>query len=319
MKTLSEQINEVLTSKQSKSAKRNDLIKKLGLTQLDVRVLFKTYADIIEQTSTTHTRAPRITGERAATINALAMKYTFGVEIECYNAPRVNLINALAQNHLRVNNIDEYRNAHRGSYRGAYRLVPDGSIRGEYPVECVTPVLKGNRGFNSLKACCESLAAVGARVNTSTGLHVHIGGGISETQYVNTFVNYLYLENVIDTFMSQSRRNNCYCAPLRGHSSAILQARTIQDMYDAFNGDRYYKVNVDSWSRHNTIEFRQHQGSVSYEKITMWAKFCLKLVAWSADNRLTNFVSSIDDIQFLSAAEKRYFKQRAITLAGAAE
>ncbi len=319
MKTLSEEINEVLTSKQSKNAKRNDLIKKLGLTKLDVSILFKTYADIIEQTSTTHTRAPRIEGERAATINALAMKYTFGVEIECFNAPRENLIDALTQNHLRVNNIYMYHNAHSGSYRSAYRLVPDGSIRGENPVECVTPVLKGNRGFNSLKACCDSLAAVGACVNKSTGLHVHVGGGISETQYVNTFVNYLYLENVIDTFMAESRRNNGYCAPLRGHSSAILQARTIQDMYNAFNGDRYYKVNVDSWSRHKTIEFRQHQGSVSYEKITMWAKFCLKLVAWSADNRLTNYVCSIDEIPFLSAAEKRYFKQRAITLAGAAE
>lgn len=119
--------------------------------------------------------------------------------------------------------------------------------------------------------------------------------------------------------MSQSRRNNGYCAPLRGHSSAILQARTIQDMYDAFNGDRYYKVNVDSWSRHNTIEFRQHQGSVSYEKITMWAKFCLKLVAWSADNRLTEDVRSIKDIPFLTKAEKDWFTNRANTLAGAAE
>ena len=115
MKTLNEQINEVLTSKQTKSAKRNDLIKKLGLTQLDVRVLFKTYADVIEQTSTTHTRAPRITGERAATINAIAMKYTFGVEIECYNAPRESLMQALAANNLRAQNLINYCDAHKDS------------------------------------------------------------------------------------------------------------------------------------------------------------------------------------------------------------
>lgn len=319
MKTLNEQINEVLTSKQTKSAKRNDLIKKLGLTQLDVRVLFKTYADVIEQTSTTHTRAPRITGERAATINAIAMKYTFGVEIECYNAPRESLMQALAANNLRAQNLINYCDAHTGSYRRAYRLVHDGSIEGCNAVECVTPILKGNRGFNSLQACCKALNTVGARVNTSTGLHIHVGGEITEAQYCNTFANYYYLESVIDTFMAQSRRNNMYCAPLRSRSSAILQARTFDDMYQAFGGDRYFKVNVASWSRHHTIEFRQHQGSVSYEKIAMWAKFCLKLVAWSAENRLTNFVSSIDDIPFLSAAEKRYFKQRAITLAGAAE
>ncbi len=320
MKTLSEQINEVLTSKQSKSAKRNDLIKKLGLTQLDVRVLFKTYADVIEQTSTTHTRAPRITGERAATINALAMKYTFGVEIECYNAPRQTLMQALAANNLRAQNRENYCDAHTGSYRRAYRLVHDGSIEGCNAVECVTPILKGNRGFNSLQACCKALNTVGARVNTSTGLHIHVGGEITEKQYCNTFANYYYLESVIDSFMAASRRDTFYSHSLHGHVNAynLLSARTFGEVYNVFQS-RYYKLNACSWARHQTIEFRQHSGTTNFEKIQMWAKFCLKLVAWSADHRLTADVRTINDIPFLTKAEKDWFTNRANTLSGAAE
>jgi hypothetical protein len=87
--------------------------------------------------------------------------------------------------------------------------VSDGSIRGDNPIECVSPILNGARGgFDTLKACCASLREVGAMVNRSTGLHVHVGGRITEKQYANTFANYYYLESVIDSFMSPSRREN---------------------------------------------------------------------------------------------------------------
>lgn len=327
MKTLSEQINEVLTSKKTKSAKRYDL-SKLGLTNLDIQVLFKTHSDVIEQTSVEGTRTPRTTGERRATINALAMKYTFGVEIECFNAPRQTLMQALANNHLRAQNRTEYRDAHTGSYARAYRLVHDGSIEGANGVECVTPILKGTRGFNSLQSCCNALNSIGARVNASTGLHVHVGGGISEKQYINTFINYYRLEQVIDTFMAASRRDAYYAAAIHHtnqnyhnqvDTNLLCRAQSVTDVYNAFHGNRYYKINVCSWQRHSTIEFRQHSGTTNFEKIRMWSLFCLKLVAWSADNRLRSDVRTIDDIPFLNNREKEWFKQRAIALAGANE
>lgn len=126
--------------------------------------------------------------------------------------------------------------------------------------------------------------------------------------------------------MAQSRRDNRYAAALhytvqRGNVrvSQLLSAQNIGDVYSAFNGDRYYKINVCSWQRHNTIEFRQHGGTTNYEKIQKWATFCLKLVAWSAENRLTAEIRSINEIPFLTAAEKRYFTNRANQIAGANE
>jgi len=317
MKTLDEQIKDILAAKATKSAKRNELVK-LGLTNLDIRVLFKVNSEIVDATTT----EPR---RRAAcdTLARIISKYTFGVEIECYNAPRESLLNAARANGLAM----QSENYNHDDNRHYYKLVSDSSIHGNDPVECVSPILKGGAsGFNSLKSCCTALKQIGARVNFSTGLHVHVGGGISENQYINTFINYFYLENVIDTFMPQSRHDNTYAAGIhhsnqRGNVliSDLLSAQTIDDVYRAFRCDRYFKINVCSWGRHQTIEFRQHNGTTNYKKIRMWATFCLKLVAWSKDNRLTADVCSIDDIAFLTDTEKRYFKNRAIALAGANE
>ena len=90
---------------------------------------------------------------------------------------------------------------------------------------------------------------------------------------------------------------------------------TKSDIFDAMNGNRYFKVNACSYARHQTIEFRQHQGSTDFEKISNWVNFCAKLVAWSKKNVLNSEVNSIDDIPFLTAKEKSFFKSRAEVLA----
>lgn len=195
--------------------------------------------------------------------------------------------------------------------------MTDGSIRNAQGysdsgcIECVTPVLKGRNGLASLKKACATLNAAGAKVNRTTGLHVHIGAkDLTGEQYVSVFVNYQMLETLIDSFMAGSRRanNNTYCMTLRG--KRLANCHTQEDVLNAFGNDRYYKVNACSWSRHRTIEFRQHQGSTDYEKISNWISFCAKLVVWSRDNRLTSPIASIDEIPFLTNDEKAYFKRR---------
>lgn len=38
-------------------------------------------------------------------------------------------------------------------------------------------------------------------------------------------------------------------------------------------GSRYFKVNLMSFQRHGTIEFRQHSGTVNATKIANWVRF----------------------------------------------
>lgn len=302
MKSLNEQIDEVMASAKSQRAKRDDLAK-IGLCKQDIDMLFF---------------ASRLGAKYGKRASQFIAGYTFGVEIECYNAPRQLLLSAANRQGLAMRS-ESYNHTDNRHY---YKLVQNGSIRGTDPVECVSPILQGdNSGFDSLKACCAALNEIGAMVNKSTGLHIHVGGNITEQQYCNTFVNYYYLESVIDTFMAPSRKDAYYASSMHNsfhgryfNSFTLLDAKTFEQIGQAFHNDRYFKINCESWARHKTIEFRQHGGTTNYEKIRMWALFCLKLVAWSADNRLPSDVATIDNIPFLDETEKTYFKQRSSEL-----
>lgn len=296
---------DIMKERISQTAKREKLLR-IGLTNSDIHSLF--FAERLAKKMAKKERdaARQIVAD---TLEQIFARYTFGVEIECYNARPAQLVTTATAHGLNMQH-ESYNHNDNDRY---YKLVSDGSIRGVNPIECVSPILNGNNGgFDSLKACCDSLNEIGAKVNRSTGLHVHVGGSINESQYCNVFVNYYYLETIIDTFMSESRRQgNCFCKPLSGINEASLNsASSARQIESVFNCDRYFKVNATAWCRHHTIEFRQHQGTTDYEKISNWARFCIKLVHWSDTHRLTARVNSIDEIEFLTDAEKTYFKNR---------
>lgn len=262
----------------------------LGLKKDDLRIMFGGRYDLNGKVYVYHKR------EKKAS-------YTFGVEIECFMPREVFVENA--RNHGISAQYMGYTHAHT-TY---YKLVTDASLSGERnPIECVSPVLKGTNGFKSLKGACDAMRETGAKVNHTCGLHVHIGAeNISSEHYANIFKNYQMMEVAIDSFMARSRRENngFYCLSLRSESLGETRESIQANLHS-----RYYKVNPRSYERHKTIEFRQHQGTTNYTKISNWVKFLVKLVDWSKDNRLSRPIDAIDDIPFITAAEKRYFKAR---------
>lgn len=284
MKSLNEEIQDIKTGKGSKTSKKEALIK-LGLRKHEIDIIL---SDLPKQVT-----------ER--------FKFTFGVEIECLVASSV--MRECATRNAMPFQYEGYNHTDNNHY---YKFVSDSSIRGENPIECVSPVLTGKVGMKSLENCCKALNEANAQVNVSTGLHVHIGAqNLSDEAYVNVFKNYQKLESVIDTFMARSRRenNSQWCRSLQGKDFSFCTSKN--NVYDVMSGNRYYKVNACSYSRHRTIEFRQHQGSTDFEKISNWVNFCAKLVAWSKKNVLQAEVTSIDEIPFLTTKEKSFFKQRA--------
>lgn len=75
--------------------------------------------------------------------------------------------------------------------------------------------------------------------------------------------------------MPPSRRGtaNFYCNTLAGISfGRLMRATTINEMANIM-GSRYFKVNLMSFQRHGTIEFRQHSGTVNATKIANWVRF----------------------------------------------
>lgn len=287
MRTLSEEIQDIKNGKGSKTMKKEALIK-LGLRKHEIDIVL---ADLPKQVRE-------------------SFKFTFGVEIECLVS--ANVMRECAERNNMPFQYEAYNHTDNNRY---YKFVSDSSIRGENPIECVSPVLTGRDGMKSLENCCKALNEANAQVNVSTGLHVHIGAqNLSDEAYVNVFKNYQKLEKVIDTFMARSRRenNSQWCMTIQGldYSNCI----TKYSVRNVMRNNRYYKINACSYDRHKTIEFRQHQGSTDFEKISNWVNFCAKLVAWSRKNVLANEVTSIDEIPFLLAKEKSFFKNRAEAL-----
>lgn len=286
MKSIKEQVEAVIKGTGSKQKKSISLIK-LGLTKYEVNLLLGVM--------------PKVSKTSKFNANTL----TFGVEIECYNVIRDYLIREVEQRSIAI----QSQGYNHTDSKDFYKIVSDCSIQGANANEIVSPILKGNQGENSLKAVCDSLNAIDAKVNKSTGLHVHFDAStISDAHFVNIFKNYSKLENVIDTFLPQSRRanNNQFCRSFvdRSFSSCETKEEVIR-----YLGSRYFKVNAESYLRHKTIEFRQHSGTTDYEKILNWINFLRKLIQYSFDSDIQE-CSSIEEIPFLKDSEKQYFINR---------
>lgn len=286
MKSLNEQVSEILNTKSSKSVKQVSLVK-LGLMPYEISLLL----DSIKSTP------------RAAKFNA--SRLTFGVEIESYNFTRDQLISVVSARHISIQS-ESYNHSDTKSY---YKIVSDCSIHGVSPNEVVSPILKGKKGLDSLKNVCDSLNAVGAKVNKSTGLHIHFDASkVSDAHFCNIIRNYQKCEKAIDSFMPISRRdnNNCFCKTLQNFN--LSNVDTKERMINVL-GTRYTKVNAEAYLRHNTIEFRQHSGTTEYAKIANWINFLRCLIQYSFDHDC-DICNTIEEIPFLSVKDKDYFINR---------
>ena len=180
-KSLIETIDEIKKSKMPRNEKIVAL-KACGLREKEISDMLKVYVP----SGSTSTR----------------FVYTFGVEIECVHAERNALIEAGRQNGVDIHS-EGYNHTDNKSY---FKIVSDASVGGDVdPNEVVSPVLNGNtNGMATLKKAIKSLDAVGARVNSTCGLHVHIGAAkLTGEQYVNVFKNYQKLERLIVSWLLQ--------------------------------------------------------------------------------------------------------------------
>lgn len=302
MKTLNQNISDIMNSTKSLNSKVKDL-KALGLTDWDITNIKVQYHDVITQTTRTR-------------VSPFA--YTFGVEIECL-CNRSSVERGLTETGVSYNWLGYYTHTNGNA---TFDFKTDSSLRadrnttyGNNPIEMVSPVLSSEGGLSRLEKACGVLNATGAQVNKSCGLHVHIScADFTPDQFCNCFENYQKLEGLIDTFMAPSRRGNqsTYAASILGYD--FSRCTTPEDVQRVM-GSRYHKLNPMSWTSHHTVEFRQHHGTTNFTKISHWVKFCAALVGWSKTHVLDHVVTDINDVPFLTAAEKRYFKARIEELA----
>ncbi|KAJ4201600.1 hypothetical protein NW767_006687 [Fusarium falciforme] len=183
----------------------------------------------------------------------------------------------------------------------------DSKFRRRFGFELISPVFRGienNAWMNQLRAGISSInRVVRWKANRSTGLHVHVGRDVGSLKYSLLEVKkiamlYCRFEGAIDEFHPghrsfgndyiMSNRNN---ALLDGLSISqvyerIFRANSILEVcqvvnycddeytYDGYNDSRFFK-------KHDTIEFRQHEGTTDPEQMIKWARFIIKFVGFA--------------------------------------
>lgn len=315
---------EILSSNQTKTWKMQRLFE-LGLSRNQVAFLVGTnygfahnvYTAMQRSGVTTSRTVPgREHAEELFQLRNFRFNHKFGVEIEACGITRSELTMELTNAGIQTT-FEGYTHETRGNWK----VVTDGSLSGTNTFELVSPILEGTEGLTKLKTAALITKGMDGKVNRTCGLHIHFDARqFDKMTWIRIFKNYAKIESKIDGFMASSRRENQnrYCQSIKGSriETALNEAKTKTDLNSAlrrisegFGGDRYYKVNIQSFWRHGSIEFRQHQGTLEFTKMQNWILFLARLIEFSKNAELRN--DSWEEMgRFLSEEQINYFKTR---------
>lgn len=239
---------------------------------------------------------------------------TFGIELEVYDLDVNRLISELTAFGISI-----VRESYNHDTRNYWKIITDSSIRGVNGYEIVSPVLKGAEGLEQVKKVCIALNRIGAKVNASCGFHAHFSvNDLSLNGFKNLVNSYMNTEKQVDDFMPKSRRrnNNHYCKSIivsRSISKTqalVNNSESVQKIAsDVFNGCRYFKLNVQSYLRYGTVEFRQHSGTIQYSKIKNWLLICARMVEYAKQVGVFN---NLNDV--LNESLQDYVSDRTVDL-----
>lgn len=209
----------------------------------------------------------------------------------------------------------------------------DGSLTSEigYPIELQTPILSGRTGEVLIAETCTKLIENNFIVDKTCGMHIHLDGSTILPKHVrdenkrpdaviNLYLFHRIFEQVIESFLPSTRRNNNYCAKFsdgidwRGnvitHSSINDSFHELGDipdyvefvkwwyktdnvdyasyhMHERYTASRYFGANFHSLLKDNHFEIRYHSGTKNYEKILYWVDLHGSIVQKCADGSIT--------------------------------
>ena len=211
---------------------------------------------------------------------------TYGIEIEAKLARGVSH-NDLARA-ISAKGVVAASETYNHRTQSHWKVTTDASLGYQTGVEVVSPILQGPQGMIDLQLVLEAMNETGCTVDRQCGIHVHWGIADLDLQSVkNVCALYAKYETQIDAMMPNSRRgnNNQYCRSInQGRTAgdtmkAISKASSMVEIKQVVNGGtRYRKLNLESFWRYSTIEFRQHSGSLDFDKISAWVNLTAGIV-----------------------------------------
>lgn len=198
---------------------------------------------------------------------------TFGIEIECVGLTQLSAARALrdAGVHCEVPGYTHRTMA-------SWKVVPDGSLRGRNGAcEVVSPVLIGTDGLAEVRTVMKILRDAGARVNESCGMHVHVGvDNLSRAEQAAVIEMYHAFQWAFTAWVKERRINGSWARLRNAAMTTTLVSSWMRAQdNDAVRSvsrynDRYFALNVASYERHGTFEFRAHHGSLNGTNAAAW-------------------------------------------------
>lgn len=148
----------------------------------------------------------------------------------------------------------------------------------------------------------ETIRSLGAYVNKSCGMHVHLDQREAKNPAL-TFQHLVRSLGLLYTVVPASRRRNTYCKRNR-HADWDLGRR----------GDRYKAINASAFSRHGTIEVRLFGGTLEETKIINWIEVLYAIVEGetvmrcpkSFDTALKYWKLSDENLAWLKDRQSKY-------------
>ncbi len=205
---------------------------------------------------------------------------TFGIEIECIGLNTTQAARALQTNGYACADEGYTHNVMR-----TWKVVTDGSLNSRTgSCEVVSPPLRGNDGLNEIRSVMKVLRDAGASVNVSCGMHIHIGvDSLSQTQQANLIKAHQRFQPAWDALLTERRVENQRWAKRRNVTNADRLAEqwaTSSDVRSiSRNTDRYHALNVNSFYKYGTFEFRLHHGSLNGKNATAWIALHLAFIS----------------------------------------
>jgi len=137
-------------------------------------------------------------------------------------------------------------------------------------------ILVEHNDMSNLEKFCKLLSDLGAKVNTSCGLHVHLDVRDYERRPAALVKRLATALPIFKAMVPKSRLNNTFCSVDVGSES------TARDK------TRYACINdYLAFNKFKTIEIRLHSGTISYTKISNWVRI-LRSVARAGHIRIVN-------------------------------
>ncbi len=194
----------------------------------------------------------------------------------------------------------------------SWQVVPDGSLSsGHRSGEIVSPILT-YADLDLLQQVVRAVREAGARVDSSTGIHIHVGAEGFSAKQVASLVKMVHKqERLIEHALGVAQhRLTRYCRPIEPSFLARLEEsrpRTLAQVSTAWYGrtgalpnrydqSRYHGLNLNSLFFRGTIEFRYFNGTLHAGEIKAYVQFVLALAARGINARNTQSARRAFDV-----------------------